>query len=403
MKTDTNDTRNMSITMILLCIGYFIDFYDLTIFSASYTNLIPDLFHITNTNKIQELYLSITNYYTLGIIIGAIVFGILGDRLGRAYIIRYSILIYSIAILLSVFTHSIIFFTFLRFIAGFGLATEFATSSVLLAELLNTKLAVRSTSWLYFSGILGGITAVYIGSYISWQTMFICGGISGVLLYLFRKNLLESNIFILSLKHRSSGVINYFKMDYFISFIKLLILILPFYFLISVMFILPNFMNISFGLTHAIHLLLIGFFIGNLLSTLCCAPISNYFSDYRIFIWLSIIVFALFLPLFSFINDKLFLAYFIVLGLLGGGLPTIWIQMINKSFPTVIRSTASNTLYAMGRASSIAFNLLLINWIGHKSTFIPHVIFTVIIITAAVTMTLFTMKNNYSKIINRIK
>ena len=41
----TNNYRKYTLTIILLCVGYYIDFYDLTIFSASYTNIIKDLFH----------------------------------------------------------------------------------------------------------------------------------------------------------------------------------------------------------------------------------------------------------------------------------------------------------------------------------------------------------------------
>jgi putative MFS transporter len=396
--TDTVPHKRLGFTIVLLCFGYFIDFYDLTIFSACYTNVIKDLFQIYDPIKIQKLYLTITNYYTIGIIAGAVTFGVLGDKYGRSYVIRYSILIYSVAIILSIFTKSIPVFTLLRFIAGFGLATEFATSSVLIGELLSTKNATIATKWLYLSGVLGGITAVYIGSKFSWQIMFLFGGIIGIILYLLRKQILESKLFLL-LNSKSQGNISLLvnSPKQVAKLIKLFILIVPFNFIISAMFILPSFMPVSFSLDHAVQLLLIGFFLGNIVSTFFCSFIVNYFKDYRSYIWLTLFTFLVIVPTFTLVSDQLFFAYSFIIGLIGGGLPTIWIQMINKEYATAIRSTASNTLYAMGRASAVGFNLLLLNWIEHRQTFSTNIITCVIIISILVAIVLLKLKNTYGQ------
>ena len=123
----TYNYHKYTLTIILLCVGYYIDFYDLTIFSASYNDIIQDLFHIYDKTEIQLLYLKITNFNNAGIIVGGVMFGILGDKYGRSTVIRYSILLYSISIILSCYTHSTAIFCLLRFLSGVGLATEFAT------------------------------------------------------------------------------------------------------------------------------------------------------------------------------------------------------------------------------------------------------------------------------------
>jgi putative MFS transporter len=396
--TDTMQHKSLILTIVLLCFGYFIDFYDLTIFSACYTNVIKDLFHISNTLEIQHLYLTISNWYTVGIILGAITFGILGDKFGRSYIIRYSILIYSIAIILSIFTKSITFFTFLRFLSGFGLATEFATSSVLVAELLSTKHTAVATKLLYLSGVLGGICAVYIGNMFSWKTMFLFGGITGIILYILRRQILESRLFLLmNCKSQGNILLLFNSPAQFIKLLKLFILIVPFNFMISAMFMLPSFMQISFSLGRAIAILLIGFFLGNIVSTFLSSYIVNYFKDYRSFIWLTLLVFLVSVPSFVFIHDSTFFIYNFTLGLIGGGLPTVWIQMINKEYPTNIRNTASNTLYAMGRFSTFGFNLFFLNWIKNKQTFITNTIASGFIISILIAVVLLTSKNTYSK------
>ncbi len=386
-----------ALTVFLLCIGYYIDFYDLTIFSSSYVSVFRDSFHINNTTQIQQLFLKISSFYTAGIFCGAIFFGILGDKIGRTAMIRYSILLYSVAMLLSVFTTSVTFFTFLRFISGAGLAAEFATSSVLLHELLPTKNASRSTSLLYFCGVLGGMTAVYFGA-LSWKFLYLFGGSAGVVIYIARNKILESYIYKGLHRNISKGnILQLFNnIDNSLKFIKLLILIIPFNFLISIMFIFPKFMHVSGDLGVLTRHLLAGFFIGNLVSTLLCNFIIARFKDYRMFIFLNIVVFAIAMPFFWLINDKLFFMYSIVLGLLGGGLPTVWVQLVIKSYGTNLRSTATNTLFAFGRVSCIGFNLLISLWLLNSGNFRFNVAIMVIAIFILVIFALFNTKNNYT-------
>ncbi len=383
-------------TLIILCIGYFVDFYDLTIFSASYINVFKDAFYLTDIDQIQQLYLKISNIYTIGIFVGAIGFGILGDKFGRSNIIRYSILIYSLAMIGSAFTHSIIVFTILRFISGVGLATEFATSSVLISELLPTKHASRYTALLYFCGILGGMSAIYLNM-ISWQLLYLCGGFFGLTIYLMRKKLFESQLFINLERNISKGNIRLLfnsKANCF-KFIRLLGLIIPFSFLIHVMFVYPRFMNLGHDLAYNTQTLLFGFFIGNLISTLICSAIINWFKDYRIFIIINLCLFISIIPMYTIVSSNYFIYYAITLGLLGGGLPVAWIQLSIRDYGTNIRNTASNMLFACSRLCGIGFNLLISYWLINSHNFYQNVIITTAIITIIVIIALCNTKNNY--------
>ena len=384
------------VTIILLCIGYFIDFYDLTIFSSSYVNVFRDAFQMHDTTQIQQLFLKISSIYTAGIFCGALFFGILGDKLGRTAMIRYSIALYSSAMILSVFTTSIPFFTFLRFISGFGLAAEFATSSVLINELLPVKYAARYNSLLYFCGILGGMTAIYLGA-MSWKLLYLFGGIVGFVIYITRKKILESELFSnLQQKTQKGSVLQLFNSwRNILKFCRLWILIVPFNFLISIMFIYPKFMHLTGDLGDLTRELLTGFFIGNLISTLGSNYVINKFKDYRVFILINIILFSLVMPLFWLVNNQFFLMYAILLGLLGGGLPTVWIQLVVKSYGTNLRSTAANTIFAFGRFSCIGFNSIISVWMISAKTFNFNVLWMVILILSLVLLALYKTKNNY--------
>lgn len=389
--------KKHTITIVLLCIGYFIDFYDLTIFSASYVNVFRDLFHIYDNFAIQRLYLQISSFYVAGIFCGAILFGVLADKIGRTATIRYSILLYSTAMIASVFANSIVLFTLLRFISGLGLAAEFATSSVLINELVPPKRASLYNSFLYFCGILGGMSATYLGA-ISWQCMYLCGGFAGIIIYVLRKNIYESLIF-LNLK---SGIAKGNFLGLFnswhkiLKFVRLLLLIVPFNFMIVVMFIYPRFMNINGDLALLTRQLLSGFFIGNLVSTIAYNFIIRKFKDFRFFLLFNIIIFAIVMPLFNYVNTQFYYVYALMLGFLGGGLPTVWIQLVVKSYGTNIRSTASNVLFAAGRLTSILFNVLLVGWIAVPQKFRFNIVLTIVIIVLLVLISLLYTKNNYN-------
>lgn len=356
-------------TLLLLCIGYFIDFYDLTIFSVSYNEIIVSLFNIKDINQIQSLFLIFTNFHTAGIIAGGICFGVLGDKFGRARMIKYSILIYSIAIIGSCYTHSLDLFAFLRFLTGFGLATEYATSSVLIAELFAYNTSNIAVGLLYLSGIFGGITATFLSG-ISWKVMFICGGSGGLVLYAMRGNLNESPLFkkiantpkgnLLYLLNNSK---NLWKM------FSLAVLILPFYFVVSVMLIMPRFMNLQMALSESIYKLLLGFFVGNILSTLIAVVCVKIVKDFRPYLFVNTVLFVILLLFARFIGYQQFTIYSLLIGCIGGGLPTLWIQIVAKNYGTNQRNTATNVIYIIGRASMIAFNIGISYFMNIENSF----------------------------------
>ncbi|MDD3266589.1 MAG: MFS transporter [Burkholderiales bacterium] len=364
--------KNHSWTLLILCLGYFIDFYDLTIMGVSYNELIREHFQITDQIQVQQTYLLISNFQTLGIFIGAILFGILGDKIGRAKAIRYSILIYSISTIAAVYTTSLPLFIALRTIAYIGLATEFSTSTVLILELF----PIRSSAWgmaiLYSFGVLGGITATSIGM-ISWQAMFIGGGLGGIILYLARSKIHESESYI-EAKLQNKKNLGNFKLlicdkKNLLKIIMYFFMILPYFLLITSMFIYPNYIIKNITIANATKTLLLGFFVGNILSSL----LSGFFFNHKkYFMFLSLTIFIILTNIYTHINDESLMLYSLGLGLIGGGYPIIWAQLVANSFPIHIRSTASNLLFALGRGSSILFNSLITTWIVVPELFVQN-------------------------------
>lgn len=383
-----------TLTLFLLCAGYFIDFYDLTIMGVSYSELIQEKFHIINTAQIQQTYLLISNFQTLGIFIGAILFGILGDKLGRAKAVRYSILLYSISTIVSVYTHSLPVFIILRVVAYAGLASEFATSTVLILELFPAKSAAWGTAILYSFGVLGGILATSIGT-VSWKAMFLFGGFFGLALYIGRSKIQESPLYLkeksaLESKKLGSLTVLLSSKEYLTKLLRYFLMNLPFYAIITMMFIFPNYIIKEITLDQAMKQLLFGFFCGNIISSLLSGLYIQYTSSYKPFLAFFLVLFLVLMSIFSIIPESHLFLYSIGLGCLGGGYPILIAQLAVREFPVHIRSLASNTLVAMGRSSGIFFNILMSWWLASSNShlFIQNAIITVgiIFIMAAVSL-----------------
>ena len=393
--------QNKYLTLILLCLGYFIDFYDLSIMGSGYSELIHDQFNITTTTQIQQTYLLISNFQTVGIFIGAVLFGMLGDKIGRAKAIRYSILLYSLATLLAVYTHSLPLFILLRVLAYIGLATEFSTSTVLIIELFPARFASWGSALLYSFGVLGGITATSL-SFVSWELMFICGGLAGLILYMARGKIQESEEFLYTQQKMNVSKISITSLltepRYVRGLIRYLLMIMPYYAIITMMFIFPNYIIKHYTLGEATKILLIGFFIGNIISSLASAAFNNFFSNYKAFISCALVLFVILMTIFPLVSEKYLFWYAFGLGILGGGYPISWAQQVAREYPPQIRALASNVLFALGRASSIGFNVLIAWWLAAgSSTFISGSRISVIAVFILAFISVIFSANNYRK------
>lgn len=397
-----NTKSSQSLTLFLLCAGYFIDFYDLTLMGASYHALISEQFYMTDTAQIQQIYLTICNFQTLGIFIGAILFGILGDKLGRAQAIRYSILLYSFATLAAVYTHSLPLFIFLRVLAYIGLSSEFATSTVLILELFSVKSAAWGTALLYSFGVCGGILATTI-SIFSWKAMFLFGGGIGFLLYIARGQIQESTVYLYAKQQAQeqnkqpllgSLRVLWGQKEHCFRLFRYLLMTMPYYALISIMFIFPNAIIHQYTLGYATQILLLGFFSGNIISSLLSGLFVQYCQNTKLFIGGSFILFIILMSIFPYIPESYLGFYSLGLGLLGGGCPILLMQQFGRDVPVPIRSLACNTLFALGRASSIGFNLLMSYWVMHPDTLVANARWTVSIIFIGAFLSLLMLRRD---------
>lgn len=182
-----------SLALVVAALGYFVDVYDLVLFlvvknpSLSELGVAPEQMFAVGTELL--------NYQMLGMLTGGVVWGILGDRVGRTKVLFGSILLYSVANILNAFVGSIHSYAILRFVAGFGLAGELGAGVTLVAELIPHYLRGYGTTIIGAVGVGGAIAAGLTGDLLPWRSAYLLGGGLGLLLLLLRVSVAESKLF----------------------------------------------------------------------------------------------------------------------------------------------------------------------------------------------------------------
>ncbi|MGQ4005959.1 MFS transporter [Francisellaceae bacterium CB300] len=363
--------KNSKWILLILCLGYFIDFYDLTVMSVSYVEMFKNQFGIVDSTDIQKMYFTINNIQMGGILVGAILFGMLADKFGRITVIKYSILLYSITTILAIFVSNIYLFMGLRFLSYLGLASEFAVSTVLIVEFFPPKIAAWGMSLLYILGVFGGITATLFGVF-SYKVMFVFGGVAGLVIFSFRKVLEESPYFVelynSSRLKKAGSIIHLFK-NYYKPLLLNFLITIPYFFVITVMFALVKFISNDMNFATLVKIFLFGFFAGNIISCIVSGLYNQYFKSPSLFFVVNIIIFLISIFIYQYITADTIFIYGVVIGLIGGGYNIMWAQYAATEFPTEVRSLATNMIFALGRTSSIFFGLIFASWISDEVSF----------------------------------
>lgn len=179
--------------IIIAALGYFVDIYDLILFSIVRVPSLRDLGLTEAEITSQGLWL--LNLQMAGMLIGGILFGILGDKKGRLSVLFGSIFLYSLCNLLNGWVQTVEQYAILRFFAGIGLAGELGAGITLVAEMIPKDKRGYGTTIIASVGISGALLAWYMTQLFDWRTAYIIGGGLGFLLLFLRVGVLESSLF----------------------------------------------------------------------------------------------------------------------------------------------------------------------------------------------------------------
>ena len=357
----------LSLPVLVAALGYFVDVYDLLLFTivrqpsvmavgATAESIIVDSAHIIN-------------WQMSGLLIGGILWGVIGDKKGRLKVLFGSILLYSIANILTSFVQNVDQYAYCRFVGGIGLAGELGAGITLVSEMLPKNKRGIGTSMVAGIGLFGAVFAYFTFQYTKdWRLCYQIGGVLGVFLLILRIRVAESFMF------ESAKVANVVKGNFlqffnnkkrFSKYFKAILIGLPTWFVIGV---LVNYSNKFATGLYGDNLIDSGrsvmfAYIGIAIGDLVIGYVSQYFKSRKkallVFYSLNTIAMILFFSTLN-SNDS---SMYAICGLLGfsTGYWAIFNTMAAEQFGTNLRATAATTIPNMVRGALPLINFLFLD------------------------------------------
>jgi MFS transporter, putative metabolite:H+ symporter len=338
----------LSLPVIVGALGFFVDIYDLLLFNIVRVSSFKSLGVADESMKIYGE--SIISWQMVGLTIGGIVWGILGDKRGRKSVLFGSILLYSIATIANGFVTSVEQYTALRFIAGLGLAGELGASITLVNEMLSKEKRGIASAIIATSGVAGTIAAYFVHYWSdeNWRLCYFIGGAMGVTLLFLRVSVLESGIYSTAKKaHISMG--NFWLLlnnrARFFRYLKIISIGLPVWYVIGLLISFSDEFAVHFGIKNfsqpkALMLQYVALAFGDVFAGL----FSNFIKSRKKTLLIFYVILAFFFALFFLLKGggSANNLYLICLGLgFGSGISVLYITMSAEEFGTNLRATVA--------------------------------------------------------------
>ncbi len=191
--TSNNLSGKIALAVFVAALGYFVDAYDIMLFSIIRTKSLLGIG--VPQESVFAVGIQMLNWQLVGMLLGGIFWGILGDKRGRISVLFGSILLYSFGNIANGLVHSVEAFQWMRFITGVGLAGELGAGITLVSEIMTPATRGWGTMVIASVGVLGVVVASLVGQAFSWQTSFFMGGGMGLVLLILRLGVLESGMY----------------------------------------------------------------------------------------------------------------------------------------------------------------------------------------------------------------
>ncbi|SFD33882.1 MFS transporter [Spirosoma endophyticum] len=347
-----------ALPVIVAALGYFVDVYDLLLFNIVRVPSLKDLG--LSEAEISLIGGRILNFQQAGLLVGGILWGILGDKRGRLSVLFGSIITYSLANLACGFVHDPQLYAWLRFVAGFGLAGELGAGITLVSEILPPHLRGYGSSLVASVGLFGAVVAYFTVALFDWRTTYLIGGGLGLGLLLLRVSVLESGMF-----KRIQGV-NVSRGNFWalfkdrrsiLRYLRCMGIALPTYLVIGILATFSNEFGKAVGVQEVIQpgrgvmFTYIGVVVGDLFSGI----LSQWLQSRRKAIGLMMGLTLVFVSIYLFGGIQSASAFYGVCTAMGFGIGYIamFLTITAESFGTNLRATATTSVANNVRATTL--------------------------------------------------
>jgi len=392
--------RNVIFLVLVASLGYFVDIYDLLVFSIVRKSSLLSIGVKPADVLPQGLF--IINLQMFGLLLGGILWGIVGDKLGRIKVLFGSILLYSLANFANAFVHDVNTYAAIRFIAGIGLAGELGAGITLVTETLSKERRGSGTTIVAVIGLFGAALAVTVAKH-GWQNAYIVGGVLGILLLLLRIGTFESGMFK---NVEESGVSkgNFLMLfnnwGRFKKYIYCILIGAPLWYVVGVLVTLSPEFGKALGATEplsaadGILYTYIGIAIGGIFAGLLAQFTKSRKITMAVFLLLSAVSVVYYLSAKG-LNSSQFVWLCFFMGCAVGYWAT-FVTIAAEQFGTNIRATVATTVPNFVRGSLIPINLAFTAFAAHYGMITSGYIMMAILTIVAL-LSLSQLKETYGK------
>lgn len=362
-----NNARQISIfsiPVLVAALGYFVDIYDLLLFGIVRVESLRSL-GLDDAAMASE-GLKLAQYQMAGLLIGGIVWGIMGDKRGRLSVLFGSIVLYSIANIANGFVQNIDQYIWARFIAGIGLAGELGAGITLVSEIIPKDKRGVATSLVAGVGLTGAVFAYFLAQYFDWRTCYFIGGGLGFMLLLLRISVFESGMYksMEGAKVVKGNFLMFFTSGARFKKYMLSILIgLPTWYVVGILVMFSREFGKAFGISQeinpgkAVMYAYVAISIGDILIGLLSQALKSRKKALYVFYGLTILGVVLY---FMQGQGSSATTMYLICALLGFGTGfwAIFVTMGAEQFGTNLRATAATTIPNMVRGALVGIGFL---------------------------------------------
>lgn len=420
----------LSIPVMVAALGYFVDIYDLLLFSIIRVKSLKGL-GLTDAlcDSEGKFIISIQMY---GLLIGGILWGVMGDKKGRLSVLFGSIILYSLANIANGFVQTVPQYALARFIAGIGLAGELGAGITLVSELVSKEARGKATSIVAGVGLTGAVAAYFVAhsfewlqhsnnSSISawatdivangydWRICYFFGGFLGLCLLFLRISVFESGMYksIQSVQVVKGNFLMFFNNGKrFKKYILAILIGLPTWYVIGVLVTFSKEFAEHFGITEpvdpgkSVMLAYVAISFGDLL----IGFVSNWLKSRKkaLFLFYAFTIFSIVLYFYQQGGTANTMYLICILMGFGTGFWALFVTMAAEHFGTNLRATATTTIPNMVRG---ALPIILVLFSNLQSAFgyLHAGAITGVIVMGISTTAIFFTEETFGKDLNFIE
>lgn len=356
--------KNVFAIVLVAALGYFVDIYDLILFSIVRVASLKSLG--VAEGQMLDTGVLLLNMQMGGMLLGGILWGILGDKRGRISVLFGSIFLYSLANILNGMINSVELYAVLRFIAGIGLAGELGAGITLVSEVMPKTKRGYGTMIVASIGVMGAVAAALIVELTEWRTSYYIGGGMGLAILALRFGVYESGMYnsIKQASHIGKGefIKLFTNKERFLKYIYCILIGLPLWFVVGILITFSPEFGKVFGITEpisagkSIMFCYIGLVFGDIFSGTLSQVLKSRKKVLYIFLTATLVCICVYL----FLNSTSAFYFYSVCVLIGiaVGYWVIFVTNSSEQFGTNLRSTVTTTVPNFIRGSVIPLTTL---------------------------------------------